>query len=349
MVLLALFCFMKSLFAVLFFFTYSVSIACSSFLVSKNGRHVFGKNYDWVTGNGMMMINARGLIKGASDVSTERKLSWVSEFGSVTFNQFGKEFPNGGMNEKGLVIELMWLDGSTYPAPDRRPGLGVLQWIQYQLDCAASVQDVLRSDSSIRVSGHEGVPLHYLVADASGDAATVEFVSGKMVVHQGSNLPYPVLTNSTYQESLAQLGGGHSPDHSLSRFSRACSLLQQYALAGNEPPVPFASGVLDQVAQGDFTKWRIVYDLTDKKVFFSTLEFQPRRQVSLADLDFSCSAPPLLFDLASQLREPRFSPLTPSRNLGLIKKSVRESAGRIQVTQKSILEAAGQFKSAVCK
>jgi penicillin V acylase-like amidase (Ntn superfamily) len=30
----------------------------------------------------------------------------------VTFNQYGRNFPSGGMNEAGLVIELMWLEGS---------------------------------------------------------------------------------------------------------------------------------------------------------------------------------------------------------------------------------------------
>ena len=61
-------------------------------------------------------------------------ISWVSQYGSITFNQYGKEFPTGGMNEKGLVVELMWLDGTIYPQPDERPAIGVLQWIQYQLD-----------------------------------------------------------------------------------------------------------------------------------------------------------------------------------------------------------------------
>ncbi len=340
---------MKRALAIIFLFTYSVSFACSSFLLSRNGRHVFGKNYDWVTGNGMMMINTRGLKKEVSETGTGQQFSWVSRFGSVTFNQFGKEFPNGGMNEKGLVIELMWLEGSTYPRPDSRPGLGVLQWIQYQLDCAGSVQEVLNSESSVRVSGHEGVPLHYLLADASGAAAAVEFLNGKMVVHQGPGLPYPVLTNSTYQASVAQLGSGSSADNSLSRFSTACSLLQKYSVAGNEPPVPFAFAVLDQVAQGDFTKWRIVYDLNEKKIFFSTSGFRPRREVRLADLDFRCSAPPLAFALASQVPRPHFSALTAARNLSLIQKSVRESEGRIQVTEQSIRNAAEQLQSAACK
>lgn len=47
--------------------------------------------------------------------------------------QYGRNFPTGGMNEAGLVIELMWLDGSRYPVPDARPAVDNLQWIQYNL------------------------------------------------------------------------------------------------------------------------------------------------------------------------------------------------------------------------
>ena len=33
--------------------------------------------------------------------------SWVSKYGSVTFNQYGRELPTGGMNEAGLVVETI--------------------------------------------------------------------------------------------------------------------------------------------------------------------------------------------------------------------------------------------------
>jgi len=57
---------------------------------------------------------------------------WVSAYGSVTFNQFGRELPLGRMNEAGLVIEIMWLTQTEYPHSDRRPALRELQWAQYQ-------------------------------------------------------------------------------------------------------------------------------------------------------------------------------------------------------------------------
>ena len=113
-----------------------------------NGKMVFGRNYDWMADEGMVCTNQRGLTKTSMKMPDGNTISWVSRYGSITFNQYGKEFPTGGMNEKGLVVELMWLDGTIYPQPDERPSIGVLQWIQYQLDNHASIEEVIKSDQN---------------------------------------------------------------------------------------------------------------------------------------------------------------------------------------------------------
>ena len=105
---------------------------CTTFFLNKNGQLIFGRNYDWVTETGMVNTNLRGVQK--TSLSKEKTIQWISKYGSITFNQYGKEFPTGGMNEKGLVVELMWLDESKFPSPDARLALNVLQWIQYDLD-----------------------------------------------------------------------------------------------------------------------------------------------------------------------------------------------------------------------
>ena len=96
--------------------------ACTTFCLRDDGRILFGKNYDWNVGDGLLVVNQRGIARQA-DMPDDRPASWVSRYGSVTFNQYGRDFPSGGMNEAGLVIELMWLEGSRYPAPDQRPAV----------------------------------------------------------------------------------------------------------------------------------------------------------------------------------------------------------------------------------
>lgn len=106
-------------------------------------RIYLGRNLDWDWEDGMIFINPRNVRKTAIVISLQDAAKWTSKYGSVTFNQLGREFPFGGMNEKGLVIENMWLDGTQYPQPDARPEVNMLQWIQYQLDNYSTVAEVV--------------------------------------------------------------------------------------------------------------------------------------------------------------------------------------------------------------
>jgi penicillin V acylase-like amidase (Ntn superfamily) len=79
----------------------------------------------------------------------------------------------------------------TTPAADQRASLNELQWIQYQLDNSSTIDEVIGSDQLIRISRNDAAPLHYLVADSKGHAATIEFIKGKMVVHKSNESGYP--------------------------------------------------------------------------------------------------------------------------------------------------------------
>ena len=63
--------------------------ACTTFCVRAGDRVLFGRNYDFEHGDGMLMVNAAGLSKrGYFDNGP----SWRTAHGSVTFNQFGRGF-----------------------------------------------------------------------------------------------------------------------------------------------------------------------------------------------------------------------------------------------------------------
>src|SRR5258707_967629 len=77
----------------------------------------------------------------------------------------------------------------------------ILEWIQYNLDRQGSVAEVLADAEAVRPMSR--ATIHYLVADATGDAAALEFLDGKLVVHRGAAMPVRALTNSTYSDSVA--------------------------------------------------------------------------------------------------------------------------------------------------
>lgn len=306
---------MKKIFALAFISLFVAKIfACTTFCINKNGQIVFGRNYDWVTGAGIVNTNQRGLFKTAVNSAHNESLSWVSKYGSITFNQYGKEFPTGGMNERGLVVEMMWLDGTVYPGGDPRPSVGVLQWIQYQLDNAANIDEVIASDSKLRIT-RKSTPLHYLIADAGGNVASIEFLEGVMVVHRDSSLPFPVLTNDTYASSAATAQSVLQPkgldgnmevsleNNSLDRFVKACSMVKKFHETKIDVPVTtFAFSILDKVGQGSFTKWSIVYDITNKKIYFKTEANKNIKTVSFTAFDLACSKPYKMFNMNQDVK-----------------------------------------------
>ena len=280
--------------------------ACTSFRLLVDDSPIIGKNLDWSIEDGILSMNPRGLCKRALVEPASLPLEWVSKYSSMTFNQFGREFPLGGMNEAGLVVEELSYWPSKYPPLDERPGINELQWIQYQLDVHASVAEVIEHISDVQVRPML-FGLHYFVVDASGEAAVIEFLDGELVIHRGSELPVPVLTNNTYRNSVRYLSlhagfggkrivsdGPESPE----RFVRAATMLQEFEDGQRSTdPVMYAFQILEAVAQDD-TQWSIVYDVKSRRVHFITASVPIKRSISLGDLDLDCSGVAIALDLS---------------------------------------------------
>lgn len=280
---------------------------CTTFCINTDSELVFGKNYDWSISFGYVFVNKKNVDKIAF-ISKGTPAKWQSKYGSVTFNQFGREFPSGGMNEAGLVIELMWLEGTKYPEADDRPIVGgTLSWIQYQLDNSQSVEEVIASDKNIRIS-QNSVPIHYLVADKSGKCLSVEFIDGKMVYHTEQTMPVKTLTNHTYEESVEFLKrhegfGGNEPvkneKSSLGRFVTACNMVKAYLPGQGKTAVDYGFEILKTVDQGDYTKWTIIYDIKNSTVYFKTSDNKSIKKIEMPGLDFSCGTEVKMYDMNS--------------------------------------------------
>jgi hypothetical protein len=291
---------------------------CTTFVDRDAHRLLFGRNLDWFAGTGLIVTNPRGLEKVALLAPTETPARWASRYGSVTFNQVGRDLPFGGMNEAGLVVEHMTLDKTVYPAGDDRPAISACQWIQYQLDNYATVEDVIRSDRGLRIVDAQS-RFHFLVCDRFGHVATLEFLDGKMVSHTGRALPIEVLANSTYAESLQSYRTDQdvSADRSLYNFTTAARAVSRDRTAtAREDGIDRAFRTLDAVSQGVFTKWSIVYDIKrrtiyvkvfetptivgEKKIFLKKPGDAATKIVDMKHFNFDCPAPGRVLDLGSE-------------------------------------------------
>jgi len=249
---------------------------------------VFGRNLDWVSDNGLLIVNKRNVVKKSLVFTPDKAIEWTSKYGSITFNQFGKEFPFGGINEKGLVVEIMVADAE-YPVYDERPAVNELQWIQYQLDNARTIDEVINSDKIIRISEIDQ-KLHFLICDSYGDVAVIEFMNNKMIVFKGKDLPFPILENDTYSKSLIKY-----KNKTNCRFETATTMIKNYQPSIHNSIINYSFDILDSVKLSG--SWSIVYDIKNMKIHFKT---QSNKKVQIIDcnfFNFSCEQECMMYDL----------------------------------------------------
>lgn len=242
-------------------------------------------------------------------------ITWTSQYGSVVASGYDVSTTDG-MNEPGLVVNLLWLVESQYPTPDATaPSLSIAAWAQYVLDNFETVSEAvqsLRNEPFQIVTDH--VPgedrlatLHLAISDATGDSAIFEYIGGKQVIHHDRR--YQVMTNSpVFEEQLAlneywkQIGGTvmlPGTNRSADRFARASFYINAIPKA-TDPVVAIASvfSVIRNVSVPfgittpdepniSSTRWRSVADHKRRRYFFESALTPNTFWADLAAIDFS--------------------------------------------------------------
>jgi len=265
------------------------SFGSTAFFVHHD-RPLLARNYDWKSGHGFVVKNLQGQKKFAYGWAGVNPASWISKYGSITFNQFGKEFPIGGMNEAGLVVEQILLPHSIYP-DHGGPTLSNSEWVQYQLDNFATVNELLRNVEYLQIYPLETV--QFFVADKKGNAIVIDFVQGKIGIHEISQ-GHMVLTTESYLDAdhffdREQSLGERTISSNLDRYVHLKEKLKKIEV----DEVYIAFGLLGQVASDKapyMTQWAVVYDLELTKVHFKSKVDQEEKIIDFKTLDFSVEA-----------------------------------------------------------
>lgn len=274
---------MRKIILLLLILSYQYSNACSAFFFNSENK-ILAKNFDWISGQGYLIKNIRGQQKFAYGFRGENVAKWISKFGSITFNQIGKEFPYGGINEKGLVIEQLWLTNSEYPE-NRNNVISELEWIQYQLDNYSNVDEVIKNIHSLTIKPNATV--HFILADKNGVSAVIDFVNGKSKIDRQQN-KFQVITNETFEDSKKYFEVTKNIDlNSRNAFDRYCILKNNLNVDNLDISNSFAK--LDSVKENQEnykTYWSIVYDINNLTFYYKSFDNQKMKKVSLSDFDF---------------------------------------------------------------
>ena len=293
--------------------------------LGKNGMVVTGRTMDWKEDlKSNIYVFPRGIERAGADKGNT--IHWKSKYGSVITAGYDIG-TSDGMNEKGLVANLLYLAESDYYRPnDTRPVMGISIWTQYVLDNFATVDEAVKelSKETFRIDAPD-MPngarstLHLAISDASGNSAIFEYIKGKLIIHEGKE--YQVMTNSpSYEQQITlnnywkQIGGLvmlPGTNRAVDRFVRASFYInvipqtdnQREAVAGvfsviRNVSVPLGISV---PAQPNISspRWRTVADQKNKVYFFESTMTPNVFWINMKDLDFSAGAPIKKLNLAN--------------------------------------------------
>jgi len=267
--------------------------ACTALAVAQGDLYFMAKNLDWPVGHGAVVVNPRGLRKESFFLSmAQTPLRWTARFASVSFNQAGIEFPYGGMNERGLTVEILILNESRFPTTDPAAArTNESQWIQHLLDTAGTLDEAVAAARATDVV-MAFAPVHYFVCDANNECAAFEYIGGALQITRGPSLVASALANSSYAESVTHLRGfqgfgGTRPlptdAGSLSRFVRAAAFGQQFRATDKFDARDQILGLLTGVASTQ-TQWQVVYNKRDLEVSFRSQLGHDLKTLSFASL-----------------------------------------------------------------
>ncbi|MDY0077920.1 MAG: linear amide C-N hydrolase [Bacteroidales bacterium] len=176
-----------------------------------DGNYLTARSMDWVSEiPANLWVMPRGIER--TGLAGSNSVAWTAKYGSLVTSAWDIATADG-MNEKGLVANVLWLVETAYPkfTPDSgKKGLVVSLWGQFALDNFASVKEAVAyfsKDEITVVSDYlpgtdTYATVHLSLSDADGDNAIFEYIDGKLVIHHDKS--YNVMTNSpTFDQQLA--------------------------------------------------------------------------------------------------------------------------------------------------
>jgi choloylglycine hydrolase len=186
-----------------------LTYACTRALyMGSDNLVITGRSMDWMENmQSSIWIFPKGMKRDG--LAGPNSPKWTSKYGSIITAVYNIATADG-MNEKGLVMNMLYLAESDYGHSQKgHPPLSVSIWGQYVLDNFESVDEAVEAMSkqsfqiiAPKLPNGTATSVHLALSDSTGDSAILEYVAGQLVIHHGKQ--YQVLTNSPiYSKQLA--------------------------------------------------------------------------------------------------------------------------------------------------
>ncbi len=294
------------------------------------GRYLTARSMDW---KDQMVSNLWVFPQGMKrdGAAGPRSVEWTSRYGSVIVSGYDISTTDG-INEKGLVANVLWLVNAQYPDDDgQTPRISLSVWAQYFLDQFATVAEAVEHARTTplypatgEVPGRPGklTTLHLSLSDATGDSAVFEWIDGKLEIHHSRD--YQVMTNEPrFEDQLAITrywgkvpGNVFMPGTSRAedRFARASFLINAIPKTDDmreaaaavfsvirNASAPWGISIDDQPNLST-TRWRTVADHKDMLYYFESVYSPNVFWVDVKKIDFAEGSGVRKLDLGADQR-----------------------------------------------
>lgn len=294
----------------------SVATACTRAVYQGKNEVLTARSMDWKLDVGTNLWIFPNKVK-RNGLAGPKSIEWTSKYGSVIASGYDVASTDG-VNEQGLMANLLWLVESEYPQPKNNPKAATLSislWAQYVLDNFASVEEAVKAlEKEPFIVVTDAVPgearlatLHLSISDRHGDSAIIEYIDGKQVIHHDRK--YQVMTNSPrFDQQLAldaywkNIGGTvmlPGTNRAADRFARASFYINaipkeatpEHTLASvfgviRNVSVPFGINTPEEPNISS-TRWRTVFDHQRKRYYFESAVSPNIFWVDLKDINFN--------------------------------------------------------------
>jgi hypothetical protein len=240
---------------------YSPTWACSLFTVLLDEEILlYGRNFDWQFSPTLLLFTAPpdgyasvsmvdiaylGFDDAASGTILDLPIEDRTELLDSPY------LPFDGMNEYSLAIGMAAVSPGNMQPDANKETIGSLGIIRQMLDHARNVDEAVEIMKSYNIDFTGGPPIHYLMADATGESALVEYYNGEMHVIENEE-PWHLATNFLHSAVDNPTDGG---------CWRYNTINTQLIETNGQIDLQAAMQLLADVAQNN-TQWSVVYQMS---------------------------------------------------------------------------------------
>ena len=195
-----------------------IADACTSFIIkTQDGSPIYGRTMEWGAFDlqSDLVLVPRNLSFTSELGGGRQGMTWRNKFGFVAINAVKKPFVLDGMNETGLTLGVLYFPGfaeyQQLETGEESLTINNVDLSAYILGQFETVGEIKEALPKLRVIHNEDIdkafgapsPLHLIVTDNTGASIVIEYVGGKLNIHDNK---IRVMTNGpTYDWHILNL------------------------------------------------------------------------------------------------------------------------------------------------